>query len=218
MMPRLSIHGFLFILQAFSSLLVPGVASGLNDEIASVPFGPGEKMVFSIGYGVVDAGEAIVEIIGLTEYQGKNCYQIQSKANSNRFFSSIYRVRDKIVSYMDVETLYSRYFYKRLREGDYKKSVEISFDHEEALARYANGNDYCPVDLDHTDHRRTLKTGDRGLAHRICRAVSFALRTAARRHSCFAVGCTLRVAHSRTRRVWQGGGRGWCCNHSRRQY
>lgn len=119
-----------------------GQPSNEDVQPAAVVFGPGETMVFSIGYGVIDAGEAIVEIVGLTQYQGKTCYQIQSKANSNRFFSSVYKVRDKIISYMDVETLYSRYFYKRLREGDYKKSVEISFDHENEVARYANGNNY----------------------------------------------------------------------------
>ncbi len=129
-----------------SVFLIPFPALALDDSKAvdapAVVFGPGEKMVYSIGYGVIDAGEAILEVIGLTEYQGKTCYHIQSKANSNRFFSSVYKVRDKIISYMDVETLYSRYFYKRLREGDYKKSVEISFDHENEVARYANGKDY----------------------------------------------------------------------------
>ena len=134
----------LFMVLALGVNHFPAQAQEATDSFkaAAVVFGPGEKMVFSIGYGVVDAGEATVEIVGLTEYQGKTCYQIQSKANSNRFFSSIYRVRDKIISYMDVETLYSRSFYKRLREGDYKTSVEVSFDHEQDMARYANGKNY----------------------------------------------------------------------------
>ncbi len=127
-------------------LLVPNVAVAQNSKSQNkqpnVVFGPGEKMVFSLGYGMVTAGEAVVQIIGLTEYQGRTCYHIQSKANSNQFFSSIYKVRDKIVSYMDVEDLFSRYFYKRLREGDYRKTVEISFDHENEVAHYANGTDY----------------------------------------------------------------------------
>lgn len=113
-----------------------------NPVPAKVVFGPGERMVFSIGYGVVTAGEGVLEIVGIKDYQGKPCYHIQSKTNSNRFFSSIYKVRDKIISYIDTEGLYSRYFYKRLREGDYKKTVEISFDHEAGLARYANGKEY----------------------------------------------------------------------------
>jgi len=116
--------------------------SDSQNEKPYVPFGPGEKMVFSIGYGMVNAGEAVVEVIGLTQYQGKTCYHIQSKANSNQFFSSIYKVRDKIVSYLDVDELFSRYFYKRLREGDYRKSVEISFDQDAEIAHYADGNDY----------------------------------------------------------------------------
>jgi len=107
---------------------------------AETVFGVGEKLVFSIGLGLVNAGDATLEVVGLTQYQGRTCYQLQSKANSNRFFSSFYKVRDKITSYMDVEVLRSRYFQKRLREGDYKKTVEISFDHEAELAKYSDGN------------------------------------------------------------------------------
>lgn len=110
-----------------------------NPQPHAVTFGPGEKMVFSIGYGVVNAGEGTLEIVGIKDYQGHPCYHIQSKTNSNRFFSSVYKVRDKIISYIDTEGLFSRYFYKRLREGDYKKTVEVSFDHEAQLARYEGG-------------------------------------------------------------------------------
>ncbi|MFT5234569.1 MAG: hypothetical protein ACI9UQ_002615, partial [Candidatus Krumholzibacteriia bacterium] len=77
-----------------------------------------------------------------TQYQGRTCYVLESKANSNRFFSSFYKVRDKITSYMDVEKMCSRYFQKRLREGDYKTTVEISFDHESEQAMYADGGQF----------------------------------------------------------------------------
>ena len=131
-------------------LVGPAVARSQEPDVVATPrpegpvraFGPGEKMVFSIDYGVVNAGEGTLEILGIKEYQGRSVYNIQSKTNSNRFFSSIYKVRDKIISYIDTRELYSRYFYKRLREGDYKKTVEISFDHEEGVARYANGQEY----------------------------------------------------------------------------
>ena len=55
---------------------------------------------------------------------------------------AIYKVRDKIISYIDTESLYSRYFYKRLREGDYKKTVEINFDHPAEEAHYTGGDTY----------------------------------------------------------------------------
>lgn len=115
---------------------------GLAQEPAPSVYGPGEKMVFSISYGMITAGEGVLEVLGTTEFEGRTCYNIRSKATSNRFFTSIYKVRDKIISYIDVEDHTSRYFYKRLREGDYKKTVEITFDHQAGMARYANGKEY----------------------------------------------------------------------------
>lgn len=113
-----------------------------DTTVAATVFGPGELMEFSIDYGMINAGNGTLECLGVTTYQGRPVYHMESKANSNRFFSSVYKVRDKIVSYIDVETLRSLYFHKRLREGDYKKTVEISFDHEANLARYADGRSF----------------------------------------------------------------------------
>jgi hypothetical protein len=117
---------------------VPLAEPGSGGSAPTV-YGPGELLVFSIGYGLVNAGDATLEVVEIIDFQGRPCYVIESKANSNRFFSSFYKVRDRILSYIDTETLYSRYFYKRLREGDYKKNVEVVFDHDREVARYADG-------------------------------------------------------------------------------
>jgi hypothetical protein len=131
------------LLVVFVFLSGPALATDeLPPGTAPTVFGPGEKMVFKIGYGPINAGEGILEVLGVTQYNGHTCYHVQSKANSNRFFSSFYKVRDKITSYVDVETLYSRYFHKRLREGDYRKTVEIDFDHLAEIANYGNGESY----------------------------------------------------------------------------
>lgn len=111
-------------------------------EVAPTVWGIGEKMVFNLSYGPVTAGEGTLEVKGLVRHRGHTCYELESKANSNRFFSGFYKVRDKIVSFIDAETLYSRYFYKRLREGDYKKTVEIEFDHPGEEAHYSGGDSY----------------------------------------------------------------------------
>lgn len=111
-------------------------------EVAPTVWGIGEKMVFNLSYGPVTAGVGTLEVKGLVRHRGHTCYELESKANSNRFFSSFYKVRDKITSYLDVENLSSQYFYKRLREGDYKKTVEVDFDHKENLAHYRGGDSY----------------------------------------------------------------------------
>lgn len=123
----------------------PDVAGAVEPDttaagaFAPTVYGPGERLVFSIGYGMVNAGDATLEVVKVVDFHGRSCYVIESKANSNRFFSSFYKVRDRILSYIDTETLFSRYFYKRLREGDYKKNVEVIFDHDREVARYADG-------------------------------------------------------------------------------
>lgn len=140
--PDGSVRCALCVLVALIVLAGSARSEGVAENVEPAPtvFGPGERMVYGLSYGPVQAGEATLEVLGLTTYQGHTCYQLQSKANSNRFFSSIYKVRDKIVSYLDVETLYTRYFFKRLREGDYRKTVEVAFDQDGEVAHYADGD------------------------------------------------------------------------------
>ncbi len=106
------------------------------------PFGPGERLVFSIDYGIVNGGEGVLAVVGMVEYEGEQCYHIESTALSNRFFSSFYKVRDKVTSYVDADSLFSRYFNKHLREGDYKKDEEVRFDHARRKALYSENREY----------------------------------------------------------------------------
>lgn len=120
---------------------ITDVAASMPDTatVTVTPYGPGERLVFSIDYGPVNAGEGVLEVLGLIESGGRQCYLIESRASSNRFFSAFYMVRDRVVSHIDVQHLYSRYFAKRLREGDYRKNVEIRFDPDSGKAYYADG-------------------------------------------------------------------------------
>ena len=42
---------------------------------------------------------------------------MRTRTRSNRFFSTFYRVRDQAESYMDADSLFSRYYAKQIREG-----------------------------------------------------------------------------------------------------
>ncbi len=119
----------------------PAAGAG-PDSAAVVPFAPGERLVFSIDYGPVNAGEGTLEVRGLVETDGHPCYLIESRASSNRFFSAFYMVRDKVVSHVDVARLYSRYFAKRLREGEYRQNIEVRFDQVAGKAHYADGRTF----------------------------------------------------------------------------
>jgi len=109
---------------------------------AAVPYGPGERLVFSIDFGPINAGEASLEVKGLIGSEGALCYEIESRARSNRFFSTFYKVRDKVISHIDVHGLFSRFFAKRLREGTFKRNIEYTFDQTAGKVHYADGAEF----------------------------------------------------------------------------
>jgi hypothetical protein len=99
----------------------------------------GEKLTFSVRWKFIRAGEATLEIVDIEEVDGRPCYHVVSRAKSNGFFDRIYRVRDTVQSWMDIDFLYSRRFEKRLREGGYRRDQRIIMDHDTRRASYQNG-------------------------------------------------------------------------------
>ena len=136
-------------LAIFAVLLVSACAgrAGADPAVAAVPFGPGEELVFSIDYGPVNAGEASLKIIDVVESSGTRCYRVENTIRSNRVFSALYRVRDKAVSHFSVSDLTTRYFSKRLREGEFRRNVEVRFDQAAHVATYTDGRRY-PISPD----------------------------------------------------------------------
>lgn len=101
-----------------------------------VPFGKGEKFVYSVQYGIINAGEASLEIRTIANIDSTPCYHIVSDARSNRIFSRFFKVRDRFESFMDTVSLVSLYYEKHLREGKYKKDEQVKFDQKAHLAIY----------------------------------------------------------------------------------
>lgn len=91
-------------------------------------FGPGESLEFSIGYGLVEAGTARMEVKDAVTIDGRPTLRIVSTATSNRFFDGLYRVRDTVTTWMDAEGLFPWRFEQDQREGDYLRHQEIRFD------------------------------------------------------------------------------------------
>ncbi|MEE8577547.1 MAG: DUF3108 domain-containing protein [candidate division Zixibacteria bacterium] len=117
------------IAEATADLIPDSTGTGLFDRyVENVAFGVGEKLEFEINYGFINAGSATMEVIRLVEYESRPCFQIVTRAESNDFFSTIYRVDDRIESIMDALGMFSWRFDKRLREGKYRSDRKYSFD------------------------------------------------------------------------------------------
>jgi hypothetical protein len=100
----------------------------IGRRIDNIAFGVGEWLQFDIGYGFINAGTATLEVQEVIDYEGRPAYQLVSTANSNKFFSSFYPVRDRVESIMDAIGLFSWKFDKQLREGKYRSRRQYSFD------------------------------------------------------------------------------------------
>ncbi|MGC9314250.1 MAG: DUF3108 domain-containing protein [bacterium] len=97
-------------------------------------FQPGEFLKFSIDYGFVNAGWAEMEVLSIVEYKGRLAYNIQTRAGTNKTFSVIFHVEDRVVSLLDMEEFYSLRHEKHLREGNYRANRWFTFDHEKNRA------------------------------------------------------------------------------------
>ncbi len=108
-----------------------GVADSLNTTeryVDNVAFGIGEKFTFDVNYGFINAGTASMEVAKMIDFKGRQAYQIQTRALSNSFFSSIYRVEDEVESIIDADGMFSWSFQKKLREGNYRADKAYEFD------------------------------------------------------------------------------------------
>ena len=108
--------------------------------VAAVPWRPGEYFQFSIDWNGLNGGGSLMQVQNLTRLDGRRVWRIVTKAESNSFVSKFYKVRDRAETYVDAESLFSRRFIKHLREGGYKKDIDVKFDQESRKAVYSDGH------------------------------------------------------------------------------
>jgi len=103
-------------------------ASSFDRYVENVAFGVGERLTYDIKYGFIEAGTGSMEVMKLIEFQGRPCYQVVTKAQSSPFFSSFYRVDDRVESIIDAVGIFTWRFEKKLSEGSYRSHREYTFD------------------------------------------------------------------------------------------
>jgi len=116
-------------------------ASGQREVLpaSAHPFRAGEMLKFSVEYGPIQAGYAYLEVPELKDWQGHPVYHLLARAESNNFFSKIYRVRNRIDSYWDTTGRFSWRYAEDRHEGPHRFKDEIIFDQDRREARYENG-------------------------------------------------------------------------------
>lgn len=112
-------------------------------KLGNRAFGVGERLEFSVKYGMLPAGTAVMKIPEIIDYEGHRSFRIISTARSNNVVSVFYKVRDSVETIVDYDGIFPRRFHKRLREGGYKADKTTLFDQRMHLA--IAGNDTIPT-------------------------------------------------------------------------
>jgi len=116
----------------------------LDRGARNLSFGVGEKLLFDINYGFINAGEAQMSVLEIVDWEGRPCYYIQTQAHSNSFFNSIFPVNDTVETIMDAVGLVSWHFDRRLHEGSYNATRIYTFDQINHRAFYEGDTTEIP--------------------------------------------------------------------------
>jgi hypothetical protein len=108
-------------------------------KVKNDAFSTGERLVFDVNYGFVTAGEAVMEIAALDSLAGRKCFRVEFRVNSLPSFSWIYRVEDRYLTFIDMETIAPLRFEQHIREGSFRRDFTADFDQVNHVARTSEG-------------------------------------------------------------------------------
>lgn len=114
-------------------------------ELRTVPqsaFGVGERLVFDVNYGFVTAGEAVLAITGSEKIGNRKCYRVEVNITSVPSFSLFYKVEDRYLTFIDMESLAPWRFEQHIREGSYRRDFVAEFDQHKGTATTTDGGSF----------------------------------------------------------------------------
>jgi hypothetical protein len=113
-------------------LSVGMTSSGIKfPTISNSAFQAGEVLKYRVTYGVVDAGEVVMEVKNTTKTGANRAlYHTIGTGKTLGAFNSFYKVHDIYESYIDQKSIMPWYFYRDVNEGGYKINQNYTFNQD----------------------------------------------------------------------------------------
>ena len=100
--------------------------------------------MFNVNYGYVTAGEAVLAIPAEDTVAGHRCFRVEFLVSSLPSFSWIYKVEDRYLTFIDMQTIAPWRFEQHVREGHYQRDYVAQFDQVKHVAVTAKGSYEVP--------------------------------------------------------------------------
>lgn len=110
----------------------------------SLPFRPGERHVYKLHWGVIQAGVAELAVMPAADLDGVPVWHFRLSVRTNEFVDVFYKVRDKIDSFVALSLQESLLYRKSQREGHSVREEEVRFDSANHRATYSNHGQKLP--------------------------------------------------------------------------
>lgn len=137
----------LFKLSLFSIIIFHGLIRPSPSPGESLPFFIGEKLVFQIRWGVVEAGKAVLEVLPSQSLDGIRTNHFILKVKTTSIVDVFYKVRDTMEAYADYYMNRSVCYMKKGYGSD-KRDVKVVFDWNNQKALYSNfGKNVKSIDI-----------------------------------------------------------------------
>jgi hypothetical protein len=89
-----------------------------------------EELQYRVSWMDTTAGTLTIKLQGPVTHRGRPAMQASVVAETSKFFSRFFRVRDRVESCFSPLDFRSLVFRKRIREGRYRRVERIRYDHE----------------------------------------------------------------------------------------
>lgn len=97
-----------------------------------------ETLTYEVRWLGMSVGTMTASVKGVQEVNGRKAYVLEAVVKTSPFFSGIYSINDRFVSYLDVEKLHTLRHEVYRRDGKYKKDAVTEFDQENHTAHFRN--------------------------------------------------------------------------------
>jgi hypothetical protein len=106
-------------------------AKNQSENSNHLAFKRGEVLKYRVHYGMIDAGEAIIEVNEKKQtFNNRSVFHVIGHGRSLGAFNLFFKVRDRYDSYIDEETLLPQLFIRNVDEGGFIINQNYVFNHQ----------------------------------------------------------------------------------------
>jgi hypothetical protein len=118
------------VLQINDAIQTGGSDKTVYKKVETKAFQEGEKLTYCLHYGIINAGEATLEVKAHDKkISGRKVLHVVGEGKTISAFDLFYKVRDTYESYIDEESVIPWSFVRRVNEGGYKIEQDYKFNH-----------------------------------------------------------------------------------------